>query len=61
VGFIQKTSCGFGSGIPRYPEEIAEADLLLHVVDITHVNAQAQSGGRSSDIGGESKPVTYPF
>jgi GTP-binding protein HflX len=43
VGFIQKLPTTLVAAFRATLEEIAEADLLLHVVDITHQNAQAQA------------------
>ena len=43
VGFIQKLPAQLVAAFRATLEEIAEADLLLHVVDITHPNARAQS------------------
>jgi len=43
VGFIQKLPTQLVAAFRATLEEIAEADLLIHVVDITHVNARAQS------------------
>ena len=43
VGFIQKLPTQLVAAFQATLEEIAEADLLLHVVDITHFNALAQS------------------
>jgi GTP-binding protein HflX len=42
VGFIQKLPHQLVAAFRATLEEIAEADLLLHVVDITHPNALAQ-------------------
>jgi len=42
VGFIQKLPTQLVAAFQATLEEISEADLLLHVVDITHVNALAQ-------------------
>lgn len=42
VGFIQKLPHQLVAAFRATLEEIAEADLLLHVVDITHPNAIAQ-------------------
>ena len=42
VGFIQKLPTALVAAFRATLEEIAEADLLLHVVDITHRNAMAQ-------------------
>src|SRR5512145_411043 len=43
VGFIQKLPTTLIAAFHATLEEIAEADLLLHVVDITHPDAQAQA------------------
>ena len=43
VGFIQKLPTTLVAAFRATLEEIAEAELLLHVVDITHPNARAQA------------------
>ena len=43
VGFIQKLPTQLVAAFRATLEEIAEADLLIHVVDVTHPNAHAQS------------------
>jgi GTP-binding protein HflX len=43
VGFIQKLPTELIAAFRATLEEIVEADLLLHVVDVTHANAQAQA------------------
>ena len=43
VGFIQKLPTTLVAAFHATLEEIAEADLLLHVVDISHPNAMNQS------------------
>ena len=43
VGFIQKLPTALVAAFRATLEEIAEADLLLHMVDITHLNAMAQA------------------
>ncbi|HSO27091.1 MAG TPA: GTPase, partial [Anaerolineales bacterium] len=43
VGFIQKLPTALVAAFRATLEEIAEADLLLHVVDITHESVQAQA------------------
>jgi GTP-binding protein HflX len=43
VGFIQKLPTTLVAAFQATLEEIAEADLLLHVVDITHPNAMNQA------------------
>ena len=42
VGFIQKLPTTLVAAFRATLEEIAEADLLIHVVDITHENVQEQ-------------------
>jgi GTP-binding protein HflX len=42
VGFIQKLPTQLVAAFRATQEEISEADLLVHVVDITHPSAQAQ-------------------
>ncbi len=43
VGFIQKLPTALVAAFRATLEEIAEADLLLHMVDITHLNARSQA------------------
>ena len=43
VGFIQKLPTNLIAAFRATLEEIADADLLLHVVDINHPNVQAQA------------------
>lgn len=43
VGFIQKLPTTLVAAFRATLEEIAEADLLLHIVDITHPNSMAQA------------------
>ena len=43
VGFIQKLPTALIAAFRATLEEITEADLLLHIVDITHPNALAQA------------------
>lgn len=43
VGFIQKLPTTLVAAFRATLEEITDADLLLHVVDVTHQNAHAQS------------------
>jgi GTP-binding protein HflX len=45
VGFIQKLPTTLVAAFRATLGEIREADLLLHVVDITHPNCRAQAGG----------------
>jgi GTP-binding protein HflX len=43
VGFIQKLPTTLVAAFRATLEEVAEADLLLHVVDVTHPNARQQA------------------
>jgi len=43
VGFIQKLPTQLVAAFRATLEEIAEAQLLVHVVDVSHPNASAQS------------------
>ena len=43
VGFIQKLPTQLVAAFRATLEEIAEAQLLIHVVDVSHPNAAAQS------------------
>ncbi|MFU8826207.1 MAG: GTPase HflX [Brevefilum sp.] len=43
VGFIQKLPTELVAAFRATLEEISAADVLLHVVDITHINASAQA------------------
>jgi GTP-binding protein HflX len=43
VGFIQKLPAALIAAFRATLEEISEADILLHVVDVTHPNAQEQA------------------
>jgi len=43
VGFIQKLPTMLVAAFRATLEEISEADLLLHVVDVTHPNARSQA------------------
>lgn len=43
VGFIQKLPTQLIAAFRATLEEITEADLLVHVIDVTHPNARAQS------------------
>jgi GTP-binding protein HflX len=60
VGFIQKLPTNLVAAFRATLEEITEADLLLHVVDITHENAPEQAvavEGVLRDLGATSSPV----
>jgi GTP-binding protein HflX len=60
VGFIQKLPTQLVAAFRATLEEISEADLLVHVVDVTHPNAleQAESVQQTLDqIGASQIPV----
>lgn len=60
VGFIQKLPTQLVAAFRATLEEISEADLLLHVLDITHPNAQEQAQAVEStlkDLGVDNKPL----
>lgn len=60
VGFIQKLPTQLVAAFRATLEEIAEADLLVHVVDVTHPNAQAQARAvheTLEEIGADHIPV----
>lgn len=60
VGFIQKLPTQLVAAFRATLEEINEADLLLHVVDITHPNALLQSRvveDTLKDLGATDMPV----
>lgn len=60
VGFIQKLPTTLVAAFRATLEEIIEADLLLHVIDITHHNAREQSKAvykTLNDIGAGHLPV----
>ncbi len=60
VGFIQKLPATLVAAFRATLEEIAEADLLLHVVDITHRNAASQAHAvrqTLEDIGAQDIPM----
>ncbi|MBN1137066.1 MAG: GTPase HflX [Anaerolineae bacterium] len=60
VGFIQKLPTDLVAAFRATLEEINEADLLLHVVDITHPNAcrQAETVAQTlADLGAADRPI----
>lgn len=60
VGFIQKLPTQLVAAFQATLEEISEADLLIHVVDITHANALAQwesVNNTLADIGADHIPA----
>lgn len=64
VGFIQKLPTELVAAFRATLEEITEADVLLHVVDITHQNASAQAKSVQEtliDIGAGDIPIVTAF
>ncbi len=64
VGFIQKLPTELVAAFRATLEEIAEADVLLHVVDITHPNASAQAKSVQEtlvEIGAGEIPIITAF
>ncbi len=60
VGFIKKLPTHLVAAFRATLEEITEADLLVHVIDITHRNAWEQSAAVAevlNDLGAGRKPV----
>src|SRR5512139_2067413 len=51
VGFIQKLPTALVAAFRATLEEIGEADLLLHMVDVTHTNARAQADAVLQTLG----------
>jgi GTPase len=64
VGFIQKLPTELVAAFRATLEEISAADVLLHVVDITHINASAQAKSVQEtlvEIGAGDIPVITAF
>jgi GTP-binding protein HflX len=60
VGFIQKLPTELVAAFRATLEEINEADLILHIVDITHPNARQQSETVMETLAGlgvEDRPI----
>jgi GTP-binding protein HflX len=60
VGFIQKLPTDLVAAFRATLEEIGEADLILHIIDITHQNALEQAAAVEAtlrDIGATDAPV----
>ncbi|RMF46962.1 MAG: GTPase HflX [Anaerolineae bacterium] len=60
VGFIQKLPTSLVAAFRATLEEIADADLLLHVIDVTHPNVMAQASAvheTLKEIGAMHVPV----
>jgi GTP-binding protein HflX len=64
VGFIKKLPHGLVEAFKATLEEVVQADLLLHVVDISHPQAQDQIDAVNTvlmEIGAAEKPVLMVF
>ena len=64
VGFIQKLPHHLVESFKATLEEVVEADLLLHVVDASHPQAEVQIEAVHKvldEIGGLDKPMLYVF
>jgi GTP-binding protein HflX len=64
VGFIRKLPHGLVEAFKATLEEVIQADLLLHVVDISHAQAVEQIAAVNSvlaEIGAGEKPVIMVF
>ena len=64
VGFIRKLPTQLGESFKSTLDEVREADLLLHVVDISHPNFEEQIAVVNEtlrDIGAGDKPVFMVF
>jgi len=64
VGFIRKLPHGLVEAFKATLEEVAQADLLLHVVDVSHPEADEQIkavDGVLTEIGAEGKPTLMVF
>jgi GTP-binding protein HflX len=64
VGFIQKLPTMLVAAFRATLEEIAEADLLLHVLDITHAQVREQShtvGKVLNDLEATTQPIIVAF
>ncbi len=60
VGFIRKLPHGLVEAFKATLEEVAEADLLLHVVDVSHPQAEDQITAVNTvleEIGAQGKPT----
>ena len=64
VGFIKKLPHGLVEAFKATLEEVVQADLLLHVVDISHAQAEEQIDAVNTvlmEIGAAKKPVLMIF
>lgn len=64
VGFIRKLPHGLVESFKATLEEVVQADLLLHVVDVSHPNADEQIAAVNTvlnEIGAGDKPTMMVF
>jgi GTP-binding protein HflX len=64
VGFIRKLPHGLVEAFKATLEEVVQADLLLHIVDISHPQAEEQIQAVNTvleEIGADEKPVIMVF
>src|ERR1044071_1682409 len=64
VGFIRKLPHGLVEAFKATLEEVVQADLLLHVVDVSHPQAEEQIQSVEAvlkEIGAEGKPTLMVF
>jgi GTP-binding protein HflX len=64
VGFIRKLPHGLVEAFKATLEEVVQADLLLHVVDVSHPQAEEQIQAVDAvlkEIGAEGKPMLMVF
>jgi GTP-binding protein HflX len=64
VGFIRKLPHGLVEAFKATLEEVVQADLLLHVVDVSHPQAEDQIAAVNSvleEIGASGKPTLMVF
>jgi len=64
VGFIKKLPHGLVEAFKATLEEVVQADLLLHIVDISHPQAEEQIAAVNTvlaEIGAAEKPVLMVF
>jgi GTPase len=64
VGFIRKLPHGLVEAFKATLEEVVQADLLVHVVDVSHPDADAQIASVNAvleEIGAQGKPTLMVF
>src|SRR5436190_20757207 len=64
VGFIRKLPHGLVEAFKATLEEVVQADLLLHIVDISHPLAEEQIDAVNAvlqEIGADGKPTVMVF